>query len=96
MARGNPHINETPQNKVGTNFFEIILRETMIGKTIYLDDETPIYIDDLNYQPKIEQILIKSGEEVYKLSIKKNFDFDYNQIDALLPTIGNIMGKITR
>lgn len=96
MGMGNPHKNTSPVNKVGTNFFEIILRETMIGKTIYLDDETPVYIDDLNYQSKINQIIIKSGDEVYKMSINDDFDFDYDQINKLLPTIGKITGKIKR
>jgi len=96
MGMGNPHRNFNPTNKVRTNFFEILLRELMIGKTIYLNDNIPIYIDDLNYQPKVEQIFIKSGEEVYKLPINQNFDFDYDQISILFPTVGKITGKVSR
>lgn len=95
-GKGNPHNNNNPQNKVGTNFFEIILREILIDKTIYLDDNTPVFIDDLNYLPKINQVLIKSGQEVYKLSINEDFDFDYDQVNKLFPTIGKITGKIKR
>jgi hypothetical protein len=62
--------------KVSTNFIEIILR-TLIGKTIYLDDDvTPIVIDDLNYEPKIRQVYIHSGTDSYKLSLDKIFEID--------------------
>ena len=56
------NINNSPTNRTETNFIEILLREMMIGKTIYLEDGTAIIIDDLNYQPLIEQVFIKSGD----------------------------------
>lgn len=90
------HTNNSPSNKTETNFFEIVLRQFLIGKTIYLDDDTPIYIDDLNYQPLIKQVFIKSGDEVYKLNIERNFYFDYDQMDRLLPTKEKIRGIYSR
>jgi hypothetical protein len=90
------HINNAPENRTETNFIEILLREMMIGKTIYLNDGTPIYIDDLNYQPVIQQIYIKSGDESYKMHLNRNFDFDYNQVEKLVPTKHKITGKFTR
>ena len=41
------NVNNSPTNRTETNFIEILLREMMIGKTIYLEDGTPIIIDDL-------------------------------------------------
>lgn len=87
------HNNENPINKTSTNFMEIMLRTLMIGKTIYLDDGTAIFIDDINYQPLINHVFIKSGDEVYKMNINKNFSFDYEEVDRLLPTKEKIRGK---
>lgn len=86
------HLNINPENRSITNFFEILLREIMIGKTIYIDEGTPIYIDDLNYQPVINQVFIKSGDEVYKMNINRSFEFDYSQVERLLPTKEKIRG----
>lgn len=90
------HVNDNPSGKTETNFIEILLRETMIGKTIYLNDGTAIVIDDLNYQPLIQQVFIKSGDESYKMHINRNFDFDYGQVNKLIPTKHKITGKFTR
>lgn len=96
MGKGKGRVNNNPNRKTETNFLEIIMREVMIGKTIYLEDGTAIYIDDLNYQPLIEQVYIKSGDEAYKLHLKRNFDFDYNEINKILPTKHKIRGKFKR
>lgn len=90
------HVNNNPSNRTETNFIEILLKEMMIGKTIYLDDDTPIIIDEINYQPLIEQVFIKSGDEAYKMPINRNFDFDYSQIRKIKPTKHKIMGKFKR
>ncbi len=90
------NVNNNPANRTETNFIEILLREMMIGKTIYLEDGTPIIIDDLNYQPLIEQVFIKSGDESYKMHLNRNFDFDYSQVSKLIPTKHKIGGKFTR
>jgi hypothetical protein len=90
------NVNSNPVNRTETNFIEILLREMMIGKTIYLEDGSAIYIDDLNYQPIIEQVFIKSGDESYKMHLNRNFDFDYNQVDKLIPTKHKIGRKFTR
>lgn len=62
--------------KVTTNFMEVMLRTAFIGKTIYLEDDTPILIDDLNYEPRIRTVYITSGTESYKLNVDKYFDMD--------------------
>jgi len=63
--------------KVSTNFIEIILRATLIGKTIYLDDDvTSIIIQDLNYEPKIRQVYIHSDGKTYKLGLDQIFEFN--------------------
>lgn len=90
------HVNNNPNNRTETNFIEILLREMMIGKTIYLNDGTPIIIDDLNYQPLIDQVYIKSGEESYKMHLNRNFDFDYTQVSKVIPNKHKITGKFTR
>lgn len=84
--------------KVETNFLEILLRQTMIGMTIYNDSGTAIVIDSLNYDPLTEQVFIKNTSTglVYKMSMLKNFDFDYSQIDKLVPNTDKIRGKRNR
>jgi hypothetical protein len=84
--------------KVETNFFEILLRQTMIGMTIYNDAGTAIVIDDINYDPLTEQVFIKniSSGLVYKMSLLKNFDFDYTQVSKLIPNTDKIRGKRNR
>lgn len=62
--------------RVTTNFLEIILRAQLIGKTIYLEDDTPITVVDLNYEPKIRTVYINDGTDDYKLNIDKYFDLD--------------------
>ena len=79
-----------------TNFLEILLRQTLIGMTIYDDSEVALVIDDLNYDPITEHIFITSGIDSYKMSIKKNFDFDYSTLTKIVPTKEKIHGKRTR
>jgi hypothetical protein len=90
------HINDNPNNRTETNFIEILLREMMIGKTIYLEDDTPVIIDDLNYQPLIEAVYITSGNNSYKMQLNRNFDFDYSQVNKIIPNKHKITGKFTR
>jgi hypothetical protein len=80
--------------KVTTNFIEIILR-TLIGKTIYLDDNTPITIEDLNYEPLVRQVYIKSGVDSYKLSLDKVFEIEDGTRTKRQPT-KRIKGKNKR
>jgi hypothetical protein len=91
-----------------TNFLEIILREIMLGKTIYEDFEdgnglTAIKIKHLTYDPVIEQVYIcdnldpdSDGANSYKLSILENFDFDYIELKKIRPNKRKIKGKRSR
>lgn len=90
-----------------TNFFEIVLREVMLGKTIYEDfgdgnGLTPITIQHLTYDPIIEQVYISDnvdpdaeGANTYKMCIMENFDFEYPSI-KITPNHRKIKGKRNR
>lgn len=89
-----------------TNFVEIVLRNVMIGKTIYEDfgaGPIPIVIRQLIYDPLTEQIYISDNVDPdhvdannYKMSIKENFDFDYDTIKKIKPNKKKIKGKRKR
>ena len=91
-----------------TNFFEIILRNVLIGKTIYEDFEdgnglTAITILHLTYDPIIEQVYIcdaadpdSDGASSYKMDIKENFDFEYPNMKKIRPNRRKLKGKRTR
>jgi len=80
--------------KTQTNFIEILLRETMIGKTIYDNDGNAILIAELNYQPLIRQVYIENDAgDSYKMCIDEIFDFDYTQISKIVPNKHKIIGK---
>lgn len=91
-----------------TNFFEIVLREVMLGKTIYEDfgdgnGLTPITIQHLTYDPIIEQVYISDnvdpdaeGANTYKMCIMENFDFEYPSIKKITPNHRKIKGKRNR
>lgn len=91
-----------------TNFMEIVLRELMLGKTIYEDFEdgnglTAIQILHLTYDPIIEQVYIcdnidpdADGASSYKMSILDNFDFEYPNIKKIKPNKRKLKGKRTR
>ena len=80
--------------KIRTNFMELILREILIGEQIYLDNGTKITIDDINYQPLIRELYVKSGNDGYKLSMDMNYDFELNITDRnkIIPNKGRIKG----
>lgn len=80
--------------KIRTNFIEILLKEMLIGQEIYLDNGTKITIDDINYQPIIRELYIKSGNDGYKLSMDMNYDFELNIDDKnkIIPNKGRIKG----
>ena len=64
--------------KQETNFLEILFRATLIGMTVYDDDDNPLVIDELNYDPIIKHIFIVSGTDSYKMRLDKNYDFEVN------------------
>ena len=84
--------------KTETNFIEILLKNAMVGMTIYNDNGDAITIGNINYDPITEHVFIQdqaTGHR-YKLSIKKNFDFDYTTITKIAPDSGKIKGKRDR
>ena len=91
-----------------TNFFEIILRNIMIGMTIYNDFEDgsgrqAIVIKNLIYDPLISQVYISDnidpdaeGANNYKLDIKENFEFDYEILKKVIPNKKRLRGRRRR
>ena len=81
--------------KIRTNFMEIVLKEVLIGKHMYDENGVKILIEDINYQPLIEEVYIKSGDSGYKLSLNANYDFDLNLNDSnrIVPNKGKMAGK---
>jgi hypothetical protein len=81
--------------KIRTNFIELLLRQTLVGQQIYLDDNTLITIDEIDYQPIIKEIYIKSGSDGYKLSMDMNYDFELllDDRNKIIPNKGRIQGK---
>lgn len=80
--------------KIRTNFMEMLLREILVGQEIYLDNGSKIIIEDINYQPIIRELYIKSGNDGYKLSMDMNYDFELNMDDKnkIIPNKGRIKG----
>ena len=68
--------------RVKTNFLEIILRTTMLGKIIY-DEDTAIVINHLTYSPGTHVVKVSDNVDPddpsannYKLMLKDIFEFD--------------------
>lgn len=81
--------------KIRTNFIELLLRQTLVGQQVYLENGTLITIDSIDYQPIIKEIYIKSGNDGYKLSMDMNYDFELEMDDRnkIVPNKGRIKGK---
>jgi len=83
--------------KQETNFLEILFRATLIGMTVYDDDDNALEIEELNYDPIIRHIFIKTGDNSYKMSIDKNYDFEMNKaFTKIVPNKERIKGKRER
>jgi len=83
--------------KQETNFLEILFRNLLIGMTVYDDKGNPLLIDELNYDPLIRQLYIKSGSGSYKMSLEKNYDFEMdNNFSKIVPNKQSIRGKRER
>jgi len=80
--------------KIRTNFIELMLRQTLVGQQMYLDNGTLITIDSIDYQPIIQEIYVMSGTDGYKLSLNTNYDFELNMDDKnrIIPNKGRIKG----
>jgi hypothetical protein len=81
--------------KIRTNFIELLLRQTLVGQEMYLENGTKITIDEIDYQPIIKEVYVKSGDDGYKLSIDTNYDFELtmDDRDKIKPNKGRIKGK---
>ncbi len=81
--------------KIRTNFIELLLRQTLIGQEMYLENGTKITIDEIDYQPIIKEVYVKSGNDGYKMSLDMNYDFELNMDDRnkIIPNKGRIKGK---
>ena len=83
--------------KQETNFLEILFRNLLIGMTIYDDDGNALVIDELNYDPVIKHVFIKSGGNSYKMRLDKNYDFEVTQaFSKIVPNKEKIHGKRDR
>ena len=83
--------------KQETNFLEILFRNLLIGMTVYDDAGTALVIDELNYDPMIKHIFIKSGANSYKMRLDKNYDFEVdNAFSKIVPNKEKIHGKRDR
>jgi len=80
--------------KIRTNFIELLLKQTLIGQQLYTDSGVLITIDDINYQPLLQEVYIKSGNDGYKLSLNTNYDFELTLDDnnRIIPNKGRIKG----
>jgi hypothetical protein len=80
--------------KIRTNFIELILKQIFVGQQMYLDDGTLITIDDINYQPIIQEVYVMAGSGGYKLSLNTNYDFELDMEDKpkIKPNRGKIKG----
>ena len=73
--------------RIEVNFMEVLLREFLIDRTIYINDdgvEVPFIVKELNYFPDLNSINVCNMSDpthvdavTYKMSIKDNFDIDY-------------------
>jgi len=83
--------------KQETNFLEILFRNLLIGMTMYDDDGNAMVIEELNYDPIIKHIFIKSGGNSYKMRMDKNYDFEVdNAFSKIVPNKEKIHGKRDR
>jgi len=83
--------------KQETNFLEILFRATLIGMTVYDDNDIALVIDELNYDPLVKCIYITSGGNSYKMRLDKNYDFEMNNtFTKIVPNKEKISGKRDR
>ena len=83
--------------KQETNFLEILFRSVLLGMTVYDNNGNPLLIEELNYDPFIKHIYIKSGNNSYKMSLDKNYDFESDKVfNKIIPNKERIKGKRDR
>lgn len=91
--------------RISVNFMEVLLREFLIDKTVYIDDngtEVAVIVKELNYLPDLTTLQICDNADpdhpsakTYKLSIKDKFDIDYIEEVKKVKTQKKIKGKRT-
>jgi hypothetical protein len=79
--------------KIRTNILEIVLKKTLIGEKFYDNNGNLVDIDDINFQPLTNTVIIKSGNNGYKLSLNELYDFNITDISEN-ERIGLNKGKI--
>ena len=84
--------------KVRTNIMELLLREVLIGKGFYDNNDNLVIIDDINYQPLTNTIFVRSGEDGYRLSINDLYDFELEipVQDRIIPNKGRLISSIAK
>lgn len=91
------YMNYINMAKQETNFLEILFRNLLIGMTVYDDNGNPLLIEELNYDPLIKQLYVKSGTNSYKMNLDKNYDFEVNnKFSKIVPNKEKINGKRDR
>lgn len=79
-------------SKIKLSIFELVLRETLIGKQFYDNDNNLRTIDDINYQPLLDVVYVKTGEDGYYFLMNEMYDFelDFSNRPQILPNRGRI------
>jgi hypothetical protein len=63
--------------KTKTNFMEIILRDNLLGKQLFTDNDNSIVITELNFDPLTNHAFIKDENgNGYRLGMMDKFDID--------------------
>lgn len=62
--------------KYKTNIFEMVLRETLVGETIYDKDGDPLIIKELNYDPTVRCAYVTDGNKKFKIKVDDYFDYE--------------------
>jgi hypothetical protein len=63
--------------KYKTNIFEMVLRETLIGETIYDKDGKSLIIKELNYDPTVRCAYVTDGVKKFKIKVDDYFDYEF-------------------
>jgi len=78
--------------KIKTNILEMMLKDFLIGKSFYDNDNNLKIIEDVNFQPLIQTVYVKSGDNGYYFSLNELYYFDLNetQSERIIPNKGKV------
>lgn len=62
--------------KVKTNILEMLLKDFLLGKKFYDNENNLRIIDDVNFQPLIETVYVKSGDDGFYFSLNEMYYFE--------------------